>query len=138
MKADYEPESIRRILVALDNSRHSLAALEAAAELAARLQAELSGLFVEDINLIRLAGLPFAQEIHYPSASLRQLSRQKLDQELKARATQARQALAAAATQANVDWSFRVVRGLVAAELLAAASDVDLLSLGIASQPSTL
>ena len=44
---------IRRILVALDTSKHSLAALEAADELAAWLKAELFGLFVEDINLLR-------------------------------------------------------------------------------------
>ena len=41
--------AIRRILVAIDGSSHSLAALDAAADLASRLRAELSGLFVEDI-----------------------------------------------------------------------------------------
>ncbi|MGB7837261.1 MAG: universal stress protein, partial [Terrimicrobiaceae bacterium] len=60
--------NIRRILVALDASAHSRAALEAACELALGLDAELSGLFVEDINLLRLAQLPFASEISYPSA----------------------------------------------------------------------
>lgn len=133
-EAKREPEFIRRILVAFDNSGHSLAALEAAVELAARLNVELLGLFVEDINLIRLAGLPFVQAIHYPWASTRPLDSQKLEQELEARATQARRAVATAAEQAHVRWSFRVARGQVALEVLAAASDVDLLSLGIAGQ----
>ncbi|MBK7177644.1 MAG: universal stress protein [Chloroflexi bacterium] len=57
---------IQRILVALDASPHSLAALEAAIDLAERLDAELQGLFVEDINLLRLAQLPFARELRYP------------------------------------------------------------------------
>ena len=49
---------MRRILVAVDASPHSLAALDAALRLAADLEAEIIGLFVEDINLLRLAGMP--------------------------------------------------------------------------------
>ena len=60
--------AIRRILIALDASTHSLAALHAAAEMAANMQAELIGLFVEDENLLHLAGLPFAQEVRSSSA----------------------------------------------------------------------
>ena len=48
--------SIRRILVALDASPASLSAMQNAVELAARLGAELIGLFVEDINLLRAGG----------------------------------------------------------------------------------
>jgi nucleotide-binding universal stress UspA family protein len=127
--------AIRRILVALDASGHSLAALAAAAELAGALQAELLGLFVEDINLLRLAGLPFAQEIYYPAAVARQMDQSRLEQELRVQAAQARRALAQAAEKAHLVWSFKVVRGQVAAELLTAASEADLLSLGIASRP---
>ena len=60
-----EPEApqANRILVALDASPQSEAALRAAAELAALLEAELEGLFVEDINLLHLCGLPFGREI---------------------------------------------------------------------------
>ena len=54
---------VRRILVAVDASHHSIAALEAAVELATRFQAELLGLYVEDINLLRLAQLPFGREV---------------------------------------------------------------------------
>jgi nucleotide-binding universal stress UspA family protein len=136
MKEEERELTIRRILVALDTSQHSLAALQAAAELAARLKAELVGLFVEDINLLRLAGLPFAREIRYPSAIVQQLDSPRLEQELKAQGAQARRALAAVAEQAQVAWSFRVVRGHVTAEVLAAALEADLLSLGISSWPS--
>ena len=48
---------IRRILVALDSSPASLSAMEQAIELAAGFEAEVIGLFVEDINLVRLAEL---------------------------------------------------------------------------------
>jgi nucleotide-binding universal stress UspA family protein len=136
MKEEERELTIRRILVALDTSQHSLAALLAAAELAARLKAELIGLFVEDINLLRLAGLPFAREIRYPSAIVQQLDSPRLEQELKAQGAQVRRVLAAVAEQAQVAWSFRVVRGHVTAEVLAAALEADLLSLGISSWPS--
>ncbi|NOZ29507.1 MAG: universal stress protein [Chloroflexi bacterium] len=121
---------IRRILVALDASPHSLAALEAAAELAARLEAELLGLFVEDINLLRLAGFPFAREVGSLSATPRPLDSQHIERELRAQADRARRAMARVAGRARVRWSFRVVRGQVASEVLAAASEADLVSLG--------
>ena len=47
--------AIRRILVALDSSPHSMAALETAVELAANLGARIIGLFVEEANLLRAA-----------------------------------------------------------------------------------
>jgi len=121
--------TVRRILVPLDASTHSLAALAAAADLAALMEAELEGLFVEDINLVRVAGLPFACEVRH-TASLEALDSPKMERALKAQAEQARQALAAAAGDAHVRWSFRVVRGHVAQEVLAAASQADLVTLG--------
>jgi len=121
---------IRRILVALDSSRHSLAALEAAAELAAHTEAELLGLFVEDINLLRLARLPFASQVSSTSVGAESVDSARMERELRAQAQQARKALEAAALRVRVPWSFRVARGDVAAEVLAAAEEADLLTLG--------
>jgi nucleotide-binding universal stress UspA family protein len=127
--------AIRRILVALDGSYHSLAALEAAAELAASLGAELFGLFVEDINLLRLASSPVAREVRYPFVSTGRLDRAGMERGLRAQAVQARRALAAACEPRRIKWSFRVARGEVAVEVLAAALEADLLTLGRASRP---
>ncbi len=71
-----EPKK-NRILVAIDTSPHGRAALEAAADLAAASSAELCGLFVEDLNLLRLAGLPFAHEIEFASATPRPCSQDR-------------------------------------------------------------
>lgn len=124
-----EPGS-RRILVALDASPHSQAALEAAAELALGLRAELLGLFVEDINLLKLAGSSFAWETGFFSASRRQLNTLEVERQLRAQASRVRRTLAMTAGRAQVPWSFRVARGAIASELLAAASEVDLVILG--------
>jgi len=121
---------IRRILVALDASPHSRSALEAAAELAARFQAELQGLFVEDVNLLRLAELPFAREVGFFSAARRRLDGGEVEQQLRARARRVHQLLAAAANRVRVQWTFRVARGAIASELLAAEAEADLIILG--------
>lgn len=121
---------IRRILVAIDASLRSLAALEAAADLAAQWHAELLGLFVEDIDLVRFAGAPAAIHFSYPSASEHPLTATQIESELHALAERARRELASAAARAHVPWSFRTVRGKVAAEVLLAAAEADLLTLG--------
>lgn len=127
--------TIQRILVALDASTHSLAALNAAAEMAANLQAELIGLFVEDENLLHLAALPFVHEVRSSSAESEPMNRDRMKQELKLQASQARRAMEAAAERVNARWSFRVVRGQVTASVLAASLDADLLAMGRVSRP---
>jgi nucleotide-binding universal stress UspA family protein len=122
--------AIRRILVALDSSPHSLAALDAAADLAETMEAELSGLFVEDVELLRLADAPYARQVLYSTAADAPLDRASMERNLRAQSEQARAALAAAAKRVHVRWSFRTVRGHVTPEVLAAAGGCDLLALG--------
>jgi nucleotide-binding universal stress UspA family protein len=134
---DIGDSDLRRILVALDSSRESLDALEAAARVAARMQAELTGLFVEDIDLINLAALPFAREIALSGSGGRKLSPESVEKAWKSQAAAARQALENAARQASLRWSFRVTRGRVEAEVMAACGEADLVALGKAIRPLT-
>jgi len=122
--------AIRRILVALDASPHSRMAVEIAAELASRIEAELTGLFVEDIELLRLAETPGAREILYPSALESSLTRTSMEAKLKAQSEMARKSLQTAAQRVRVQWSFRTVRGRVTEEILSAAEEADLLAIG--------
>ena len=124
------PFSIRRILVALDASPHSMAALNAVVDLAAKLDAELQGLFVEDTELLRLTELPCAREVLYFSSEQAPLNRARMESGLRSRSEQARRALEAAARREQVSWSFRTTRGEVASEVMAAAAQVDLLAIG--------
>ncbi len=137
MNGDLEQASIQRILVLLDTSANSWAALELAAEVAARRGAELLGLFIEDIDLVRSASLPFAQELSLTSATTRPLDPSYVEQRLKRQAIQIRQALDRAAQRRSVHWSFQVRRGRVTSEVLAYTSSTDLLVLGKQGQ-STL
>lgn len=135
MEENQQELLIKRILVALDASTHSLAALEAAAELAANLEAELIGLYVEDENLLHLAGLPFASEVSTSSATPQPIDSDKMERQLRLQASQARRALAEAAEKAQARWRFTTVRGQVTASVLAAALEADLLAMGRVSRP---
>jgi nucleotide-binding universal stress UspA family protein len=126
-----EPERWpRRILVALDASSHSHAALAASVALAGRLHSELQGIFVEDINLLRLAELPFAREVRFGLPAARPVQGDELLRGLRARAAVLRRELEEVAEQNKVSSTFRVVRGAVAGELIAAALEADVLALG--------
>ena len=124
-----EPTHIR-ILVALDESPRSAAALTAAATLASELDAELAGLFIEDVNLQNLAGLPFAREISLLSGVGRPLSQSDVEHTWQREADTLQRQLAEAAGRLRLRWSFRVARGRFAAEVHTQAQASDLIVLG--------
>lgn len=127
----------RRILVALDASQESIAALELAADVAKRVQAELVGLFVEDANLLKLVQHPFAREVNLATCSGRTLDPATVERELRTQAAAARRTLEQTAERLRVPWSFRVTRGGVETELIAAALGADLVAMGKAIRPLT-
>ncbi len=122
--------SIRRIMVALDASPQSREIIDTAAKLAARFGSQLVGLFVEDINLLKLTELPFVREVGFFSPVLRVMDRTDLERQLRAQAAWMRRLLGETADRLRVPWEFRVARGLVAMELLTAGKDADLLIMG--------
>ena len=109
---------MRRILITLDSSGGSLDAVEGAALMAAQLDAELVGLFVEDANLVRLAALPCSTEVGFASARARNLSRSTVERTFQHLANDARRAVISAAERAGVKWSFDIKRGSVVRESL--------------------
>jgi nucleotide-binding universal stress UspA family protein len=122
--------SIRRILVALDASTNSREALATAVNLASTLKSEIHGIFVEDVNLLRLAELPFAREIQFANHTLRQLEINSLQRQLRARAAILRRELEEVAGEHQIASNFTVSRGQVERELMAAAGDSDVLVVG--------
>ena len=125
-----KPTAIRRITVTLDASESGRPPLETAARLAAILGAELEGVFVEDINLIRLSGLPFLRELRPWSIANEQISSQRMQRELRTLARRAEQMLERVARETGVPWSFQVWQGRPEAASLLQAFGADILSLG--------
>ncbi|APE29505.1 hypothetical protein BOX17_00135 [Halomonas aestuarii] len=119
-----------RVLALLDASRHSLAALAAAVDLAVERHAELVALFVEDQDLLGSAGFPFSREIGAVSGRVRQLSRDDLEAGLARQARRATEALDAAVAGRGLRHELRIRRGRVVSEALALAGPGDVLVLG--------
>ena len=120
----------RRILVALEAGESAPALLEAAANLAAGLHAELVGLFVEDSELLDAADLPVTRSIPSHAQAQMPLDARLMRRALRIWETKAGDALASAAERWRVKWSFRVVRGTMEEQILAEARSDDLLALG--------
>ncbi|MCK5359582.1 MAG: hypothetical protein KAJ95_03095, partial [Gammaproteobacteria bacterium] len=110
-------------------SLQSSEAMQAAAELAASLQAELEGIFIEDINLIRLAELPFTREIRPATMTEETVNLQRMEQELRSLARQEQKKLELIAREKGISCSFRVRRGQIKTELMEAVTEVDVLTL---------
>ena len=118
--------NLRRIVLGL-GLQESAAAMALATELARSLQLQLLGLFVEDIDLLHFAGLPFAREVCLASATSRQLDPNAMARALQQRAGEARRSLHRRLEGQSVQWAFEVVRGPVMPMLLAKVLETDLL-----------
>ncbi|MDZ7852719.1 MAG: universal stress protein [Halomonas sp.] len=121
---------VMRVLALLDASRHSLAALAAAVDLAALRHAELVALFVEDQDLLGSAGFPFAREIGAVSGRVRRLSRSDLEAGMARQARRVAEALESAVAGRALRHQLQVSRGRVVSEALSLAGPGDLLVLG--------
>jgi nucleotide-binding universal stress UspA family protein len=99
-----------------------------------RLHAEVEGVFVEDIDLVHLAELPVGRELHLISGHAHAFDRELLENQFGAEAAEARRTLRTLTERAQVRSTFRVVRGRVDVEIIAAAGAGDLLVLGTFSR----
>jgi hypothetical protein len=122
--------SAARIVLGLECGRAEEAALEAALALAASMGSELAALFVEDERLMRLAALPFGQEIGRTTALLRTLGREQIEHAFEAEAGRLRRMLAGAAGPLALKWTLDVARGDLMSVSLERLGPDDLLVLG--------
>lgn len=119
-----------RVLILLDGSRLSLAALEAAAEIAAERNAEVLGVFVEELNLLRTAEYGFAREIGGSSGLTRPLELAALERRMQAQAERARQLLQRTMARRGLVQTLQLCRGRVAEEVMNLMQPEDLVVLG--------
>lgn len=121
---------MRRIVIRQQARSPEDAVLRAVAEAAQHLDSEITGLFIEDIDLFNLAGMPFASEVCRSSATRRVMDVASMERSLRRLADHARQALETIAQQRSLRATFRVTRGALLAELLAAAAEGDVVVAG--------
>jgi hypothetical protein len=111
----------------MDAASHSVDALTSAITLAGQLEAELTGLFIEDIDLLRSAQLPFASEIIADSGRERLLTSNDIERSLRAWSAEMQNTLINQARKAQIKYSFRTVRGRRLDAILTEAGVSDLL-----------
>ena len=124
---------IERVVVPLDAASEHRTAIETASRLAARAEAPLHGIFVEDEDLLRLASLPFARQFTLGAAA-EPLTAEHIELHLQVAAERARRELFAAAKRHGVACSFEIVRG-AAESALTGASPRDLVVAGGLTRP---
>jgi nucleotide-binding universal stress UspA family protein len=117
--------AIRRVVVALDATCDSRAAVETGTALAASWRVDLRALFVDDPALRWVAELPFTRQISLPKPVTTAFDLPGLDAELAALAAHSRRRLEVAAARRAVRWTFEIVRDLArAGELALEAADL--------------
>lgn len=131
-QGDRTPPALR-VTVVLGGSEPSHTLLDALIPLVSGRSVEVLGLFVEDDALLRLAGLPFSQELCRLTFAERRLDPAELEHQFRLRARLARRALETALGVEHC--SFRSERGRISALLAQAATEVDVLFLGPGRTP---
>lgn len=96
--------------------------VEAATLLAIATEAEVVGLFVEDVALIELAGLPFVRSVGIGDPSPKPVTRESIVAAYARGAAICRHLLSTHAAKAHVKWSFSTERGKLSAKIRSVVS----------------
>ncbi|MBL9087662.1 MAG: universal stress protein [Planctomycetia bacterium] len=128
--------TVRRVLVALDASASSRAALEAAARWARRGDGEVVALFVEDEDLLRLAAWPRALAFPGRGGAPCLLDPVAMGRELRAAADRARRLAEEVTARTRVRVRFEWTRGRVVPSIVEAAREAELVVLGRRARPT--
>ncbi|MDH3202122.1 MAG: universal stress protein [Myxococcales bacterium] len=118
----------RRLAVILGGGDADTRALGILASVLREFSPEVAGLFLEDVDLFRLAQLPFSCEISRLTSRAQPLTTIELEREVRVQAVRAERALRVTAERAGLKWSFQRMRGRLNMAL-EAAPNVNLLLL---------
>ena len=116
-----------RIVVGLKPAAQIELPVEAAATLAAAIEAEMVGLFVREDAMIDLAGLPFARAFGFGAGRPLSLTREAMEQAFARCEATCRRTLSARAELARVKWSFSTMRGELPVKISAELTTGDFL-----------
>lgn len=124
------PICVNRILVSLDSSKHSFAALHAAIDLAHHYDADLRGVFIEDTALLGLADMPFRQEVGEYSANVREISPDGITRGIFVQSRWVVRTFRKLINRTNLSGEIAVLRGAVNKTITQESEKCDLLILG--------
>lgn len=99
---------VTRVMVALHPSRTAEPLVDLAAGLARTFEAEITGLFIRDLDLINMAGLPFARRL-LSHGTVERLTAEMMEEALNRQAEEIRRILSERAAHHRLSASFRTV-----------------------------
>lgn len=99
------------VVLTADVGSYSITTVSLAVQIAASMNARLRGLFIEDEDLLQVAGLPITSEISLTTARERPTSVDQMQRSMRSVARQFEQSLKQEAGALQIAWSFDYVRG---------------------------
>jgi nucleotide-binding universal stress UspA family protein len=130
MADDKKTISFTKILVALDSSQHSRAALELAAIIAKQMEANLQGLFVHDAQWLRVSRLPTAFEVNERTGEVTPIAQDSIEKQIKLLEQKIKEHFELISEQNKLKHTWTSVQGAVRDKVLEAARDADLITIG--------
>jgi len=118
------------IMLTVDVGSYSKNTVSLAVQMAASLDAELRGLFIEDEDLLQVTDLPITREISLTTARERPTSVDQMQRSMRSVARRFEAALKQEAAELQIAWSFDYVRGRARDMGLPQGSDVAYVILG--------
>jgi hypothetical protein len=125
---------IGRVVIACDSVGEYQASIDAAAQLATWLGAQLHGVFIEDEALLDLAAMPSIRHVGSTGEIFAPMDERAMHHQFAAHAGRVRAAIEKAARAQEISWSFDVVRGRPRMSVFG-MSDQDLLVIEAESRP---
>ena len=104
-------QRIKRVLVPLSGQQTPAGVLDHAADMAAKLQSELCGLFIEDSDLLNFAQLPVGREISFSTGRIQTSSMSSMERSLRQSANRSQQEITKLATHYKIQSQFVTRRG---------------------------
>ena len=121
----------QKILVAIDTSKHSQAALEAAAALARTMEAKIQGLFVQDEVWNRISRLPSLTTVNTLTGKVTSFEEKKMEEQVELMKNRLRKKLEQVSKHHQLAHTWQSVHGKVEEKILEAASEADLITIGL-------
>ena len=138
MNAGNQRRTPRRVVVALDARSTTAPRLETVVRLAAQLNAEIHGIFVEETELIQMAALPIARSIPSHGVGEAAMSETIMRRAMRARSASLRQRLEQLSARWQVMASFEVTQGTFTEQVNRRTTAEDLLTVAADNERSTV
>ncbi|MEX3007244.1 hypothetical protein [Hoeflea sp. TYP-13] len=106
-----------RVLAGFGSIADELPTIDTAMALARALEADIAGCFVKDVDLLNLAGLPFAKAMRPADRTVLKLEREHMERQISRAAANWERMLHAKASRSSVRCSYKITKGAYSAEI---------------------